>query len=69
MTKHTLRGHIYNGEPIECSEKEYLEHILPDLYEIAKEFMDKHDNIRAITTLKEIERLNGVFNFRFYLCP
>jgi len=57
MNKLEIKNAIHNGTPIKCSKKEYPK-VRKILHEIASEYIEINDAIRAQIALEEIRRLD-----------
>lgn len=63
MTKQEIKQKIYTGNLVQCKSDEYKTNVRRYLQEVAGEFIDANDVLRASIALNEVKRLDTKFSF------
>lgn len=59
LTKEKVKDAIYTGNLVKCEQGEYHSWVRNYLQEIAGEFADYNDGLRAMIALEEVRRLDA----------
>ena len=63
MNKNEIKNRIYQGSLVNISKEDYLNGSREILQDIAGEFIDAQDGVRAQIALAEVKRLDKTHNF------